>query len=317
MPLDPIIAQILDAARNEAPQPPRSPAEARAAVKARIAMIPPTDATIGESEDIAVMLPDRNLDARIYRPAEDAIAGVIFFFHGGGWTLCDIDTHDPLCRRLCADTGAAIVSIAYRLAPEHPFPAAFDDCVEATSWLIAHGSRFGLDGEPYLLCGDSAGGNLAAAVTLAMRDRNLPLPAGQALIYPALREPRDEGSYARLGSGYGFTRDDAHAAWHAYCPRPPSADLLPYAAPFNGARPGDLPPTFVVAAEYDLLRDDAEDYVAAIVEAGGAAELMLYPGMTHGFLALEPIVPTARRACADLARWIARRLVDARNEGAG
>lgn len=308
MTLDPIIKQILEAAKELPAPPPLSPAEARAAVKARIALIPPTDAVIDHIRDIVIPLARRKLDARIYRPTEKMPPGLVIFFHGGGWTMCDIDTHDALCRRICADSQTTVISIGYRLAPEHRFPAAFDDCADATSWLIENGSRLELDSRNYILCGDSAGGNLAAAVTLAMRDRGQRSPVAQALIYPALREPRNDGSYLALGSGYGFTSDDAHAAWNSYCPEQPAPDLLPYAAPIHGTGLGKLPPTLILAAEYDLLRDDAQAYFDALVEAGGEAEYKLYPGMTHGFLALEPIIPTARRACLELGEWIAKQL---------
>ncbi len=308
MPLDPLIAKILEAAAAQ-PQPePQSPEEARRLVKARIAAIPQTRARIASAHDIALELDGRTIGARLYKPLATPMPKLAMFFHGGGWSVCDLDTHDGLCRRLCAEATAAILSIDYRLAPEHPFPAAFDDCYDATVWALSNAEALSVEAERFVLCGDSAGGNLAAAVALARRDRSERQADGQALIYPGLRDPALGGqSYDTFGEGFGLSRTDALKSWRNYFPHQGMA-ISAYAAPLHGDRFEHLPPALVITAEYDVLRDEGELFAQRLREAGVSARAIRYPGMTHGFLALEPILGVAQAACADLGAWIAARL---------
>ncbi len=308
MPLDPLIAKILEAAAAQPEPEPQSPEEARRLVKARIASIPKTGAAIASVSDVALELDDRTIGARLYRPLATPIPRLVLFFHGGGWSVCDLDTHDGLCRRLCADANAAILSIDYRLAPEYPFPAAFDDCYEATAWALRNANALSIDAERFVLCGDSAGGNLAAAVALARRDRGERMADGQALIYPGLRDPDLGGeSYDAFGEGYGLSRIDAQRSWRNYYPHQGTA-IPAYAAPLHSDGFEHLPPALVITAEYDILRDEGELFAQRLRDAGVAARAIRYPGMTHGFLALEPILGVAQAACADLGAWIAARL---------
>ncbi|MFN3462931.1 MAG: alpha/beta hydrolase [Terricaulis sp.] len=308
MPLDPLIAKLLDAAAKAPQAEPRSPEEARCLVKARIAAIPPTRAQIDSSQDLELDLDGRSIGARLYRPVANEMPKFVMFFHGGGWSVCDLDTHDNLCRRLCADANAAILSIDYRLAPEHPYPAAFDDCYAATAWALEHAARLSINAERFVLCGDSAGANLAAAVALALRDRDARQADGLALVYPGLRDPALGGeSYNDFGEGFGFTRADALKSWRNYYPAQ-SEPIPVYAAPLHGERYDQLPPTLVITAEYDILRDEGELFAQRVRSARGSARAIRYPGMTHGFLALEPILGVAQAACRDLAVWTAARL---------
>lgn len=308
VPLDPLIAKILEAPAA-APQPePQSPDEARRLVKARIAAIPPTRAQIGSVEDIKLELDTRVVGGRLYKPRAAPMPKLVMFFHGGGWSVCDLDTHDGFCRRLCADANAAILSLDYRLAPEHPFPAAFDDCYAATIWALNNANALSVDVDRFVLCGDSAGGNLAAAVALALRDRGERQADGQALIYPGLRDPALGGaSYDAFGEGYGLSRADALKSWRNYYPQQ-TMPIPAYAAPLHADRFDHLPPALVVTAEYDILRDEGELFARELRSAGVSARAIRYPGVTHGFLALEPILGAAQAACADLGAWIATRL---------
>ena len=306
--LEPLISSLLElAARHPQPEP-RTPEEARLQVKQRIASIPRTTARIASETDIVLPLPGRNIRGRVYRPLGLLKPGIVMFFHGGGWSVCDLDTHDNLCRRLCADSGRVILSVDYRLAPEDPYPAAFDDCFDATVWVQEQGSGLGIDSERFVLCGDSAGGNLAAAVAMALRDRGERAPCGQVLIYPGLRDPRLGGpTYDAFGEGYGLTRADALRSWRNYFPDE-SAPVPAYAAPLHGDRFDGLPPTLIVTAECDILRDEAEQFCNALARAGVEVHLLGYRGVTHGFLALEPVLDVAGEACRSIADWMAEQL---------
>jgi acetyl esterase len=308
MPLDPLIARLIDEAARQ-PQPvPKSMDEARRLIRERIAAIPTTRARIGSVEDFDIDLDGRVVPGRLYRPGADPARGVVMFFHGGGWSVCDLDTHDGLCRRLCADSNAPVMSVGYRLAPEHPFPAAFDDCRDCTAWTLDQAQRLSIDAGRFVLCGDSAGGSLAAAVALALRDRGARQADGLALIYPGLRDPALGGdSYDAFSEGFWLSRADAEWSWRNYCP-PSSLPISAYAAPLHSERFDGLPPTLVATAEYDILRDEGELFADRIRAAGGDARAVRYAGVTHGFLALEPILGVAREACAELGAWIAARL---------
>jgi acetyl esterase len=311
VPLDPLIAKLLEAAAIERQPEPQTPEEARRLVKLRIAAIPPTTAQIASTCQLSLDLNGRTIPARLYRPLGLETPPFVMFFHGGGWSVCDLDTHENTCRKLCADSRAAVVSVDYRLAPEHPYPAAFDDCYDATLWSLAHAAELSIDADRFVLCGDSAGGNLAAAVAMALRDRGARQANGQALLYPGLRDPALGGaSYDAFGTGYGLTRADALKSWRAYYPQQ-TQPIPAYAAPLHAARFDRLPPTLVVTAEYDVLRDEGEMFAQRIRGAGGDARALRYPGVTHGFLALEPILGIAQAAGADTGAWIAAKLASA------
>lgn len=310
VPLDPLIAKLLEAAAEEPPsQPePQTPEDARRLVKLRLAAIPPTTAQIASVHQLSLDLGGRTIPARLYRPVGLETPPLVMFFHGGGWSVCDLDTHENTCRKLCAESRAAVVSVDYRLAPEHSYPAAFDDCYDATLWSLAHAAEFSVDAGRFVLCGDSAGGNLAAAVAMALRDRGDRQANGQVLLYPLLRDPALGGaSYDAFGSGYGFTRAEAFKCWRTYYQQQ-SQTVPAYAAPLHGDRFDRLPPTLVVTAEYDILRDEGEMFVQRILDAGGNARAVRYPGVTHGFLALEPILGIAQKAGAEIGAWIAATL---------
>lgn len=245
---------------------------------------------------------DRQLDtsvgrlpARVYTPVEtgDALP-VVAYFHGGGWVIMGIDTHDGICRRLAEASGAVVVSVEYRLAPEHRYPAALDDCFAATQWLAEHAAEVGGDGSRLAVAGDSAGGNLAAAVALRARVGG-PRLAAQGLFYPVTDAAQDTGSYRQNREGYLLSAHDM--AWFWDCYLGPDGDPAdPFASPLRAADLAGLPPAIVVTAEYDPLRDEGEAYARHLDGFDVPVELHRFDGMIHGFLGMEQLVPEADAA---------------------
>ncbi len=240
------------------------------------------------------------IDVRIYRPVGDDPTPLVTYFHGGGWVIGDIDTHDGTCRTLCHRTGAVVVSVDYRLAPEHRFPAALDDCEAATAWVAEHGSQLGGEPDRLAVAGDSAGGNLAAAVALRARDSGGPRLRAQALVYPAVDFTTERASVEANGEGYLLTAK-AMAWFRAqYLGTHDPAD--PLASPLL-ADLGDLPPAVVAIAEFDPLRDEGRAYADALTDAGVSVRLLEFPGLVHGFMGLGALSPASARATDDV--WAA------------
>lgn len=253
-------------------------------------------------------LPD--LKIRIYEPLEaGSPCPVIAFFHGGGWAICDLDTHEALCRRLANVSGAVVVSVDYRLSPEARFPDPAEDCYRALEWVNRRATDLG--GSPDLVgvAGDSAGGNLAAAVALMARDRSGPPIAFQVLIYPVTDAGMDTGSYAEFAEAGGYvTRIEMVWYWDQYADEGDRGH--PYAAPLR-ADLGNLPPALVVTAECDVLRDEGVAYAEKLAAAGTPVEGRTYDGVFHGFASAVGVLTTADVALADIGRWIrAQRAID-------
>lgn len=283
----------------------------------------------GFAEAMAKMIPsidgpgvaDRVIDGpggplrlRIYRPpgANPGPLPLVVFFHGGGWVICDLDTHDPTCRRLCVGANAVVVSVDYRLAPEHRFPAAPDDCDAATRWAIANAGALGADPGRVVLAGDSAGGNLAAAVALRLRDSGGPAVAGQLLVYPVTdHHTAGFGSYAEFAEGFGLTRSVMAWFWDHYLGEPMAAvragDLPADAVPLRAADLSGLPPALVLTAGFDVLRDEGEAYAARLREAGVPTVLERHAGMHHGFFTWGGVLDGADRAMAQACAWVVER----------
>lgn len=269
-------------------------------IRAAVAAIPPVDAPVtevGSVEDCSIALADgRTAPARVYRPsAPEAAPAVAAFFHGGGWVLGSVDGHDPGCRDLCALTGAIVVSVEYERAPESPFPRMPEDAYAATRWVAEHAARLGGDPERIWVAGDSAGGNLAAAVALMARDRGGPELRLQLLVYPVTDAGFDTRSYREYGDRYFLTERRMRWYWDRYAPA--AADRAnPYAAPLRARDLSRLPPAFVVTAECDPLRDEGEAYAARLAEAGTPTTLRRFDGTFHGFFMLGHVLGCARAA---------------------
>jgi acetyl esterase len=237
---------------------------------------------------------------RVYRPAGEGPFPTVVFFHGGGFVLGDLDTHDVVCRHVCTETGAVVVAVDYRRAPEHPFPAAVEDGYAATEWAAANPDAVGGDGQVAVM-GDSAGGTLAAVVALLARDRDGPALAHQTLVYPAVEAGRDRPSWdENLGTGY-LTADDFD--WFADCYYGSDLhDPNPYAHPMAASSHAGLPSATVVTAGHDPLRDEGRAYADALADAGVAVTHREYGDVVHGFFGMlaEPSLDRAHEAVADV-----------------
>jgi acetyl esterase len=248
--------------------------------------------------------------ARVYNPGGDHPRPVVVHVHGGGWVFGDLETHDGLCRILAAGTGAVVVAVDYRLAPEHPHPAAVQDVEAAVAWMRSGGLGAAADARRVAILGDSAGGNLAAVVARRNRDAGLPPYAAQVLVYP-ITAPRPIGpTWGAYGEGHGLDTDEMAFYWSAFVPdaaRRTDADVSPDRAESLAG----LPPALVVTAECDPLRDDGERYAAAMAEAGVEVTCIRYAGMVHGFWR-RPAMFTASRSAIDTVRaYLTRMLADA------
>jgi acetyl esterase len=251
----------------------------------------------------------REIAVRLYRPVETTgTLPVVVFFHGGGFVVCTLETHDPYCRALATEAKAVVVSVDYRLAPEHKFPAGVEDALAATQWVLEHVGEFGGDGSRVFVGGDSAGGTLAAVVALLLRDKGVTGLAGQILLYPvtAHYDP-PTASYVEMAEGYGLTRKGMVWFWDHYLNDKSEAKDF-RAAPLMAASLSGLPRAFVVTAEYDVLRDEAQAYAKRLEEAGVEVTHVFGEGMNHGFAASPnefPFLPQAKELLRRVAGWIA------------
>lgn len=279
-----------------------APAQARAYYRDRRTFTQP-DAPETVVRDLEARGPAGPIPLRSYRPAapaSDAVLPVLVYFHGGGWVIGDLDTHDVLCRQLSNQAGCAVIAADYRLAPEHRFPAAVDDSLAATRWVRANAASLRIDPARIAVGGDSAGGNLAAVVALAARDAgDLPL-AYQLLIYPATDQRRGAPSHAANGQGYLLTRESMDYYHDHYLPDP-ALDLDWRASPLLHTDHSRLPPALVLTAGYDPLRDEGMQYADKLSAAGSSATLVCFERQVHGFILMGRVLSeadTAVQLCA-------------------
>ncbi|NUP27664.1 MAG: alpha/beta hydrolase [Nocardia sp.] len=250
-----------------------------------------------EVHNLTVTGPGGALPIRIYRPRRDASAlPVIVFAHGGGFVFCDLDSHDEFCRSMAEGVGAVVVSVDYRLAPEHPAPAAHEDMYAALVWVAEHAAEYGGDPAALVVAGDSAGGNLAATVALAARDRGGPPIAAQLLLYPVIDDDFDTESYRRFGTGYYNTAAAMRWYWQQYAPHG-TAD--PRLIPTRADSLAGLPPAVVITAELDPPCSSGDDYARLLGAAGVAVSHRRYEGLFHGFLTI-PALSVTRAARAEI-----------------
>ncbi|MDB4907772.1 MAG: nlhH 2 [Gemmatimonadetes bacterium] len=249
-----------------------------------------------------------SLAVRHYAPLADGVQPLLVFLHGGGFTIGDLDTHDEPCRILCLYSRMHVLSVAYRLAPEHPVPAALDDSHAAVHWARAHAASLGADPARVTIGGDSAGGSLSAVTSARMRDEGTPV-AAQLLIYPAMDAVTQRGSHSLYGGEVFLSGHDGKrfTAWYTQGTEIRRED--PRVSALLAPRLDGLPPTLVITGGFDMLRDEGEAYAEAVRLTGARAELLRFPGMVHGFINLTGIVPAARAATIEVAqRW--RSLID-------
>ena len=262
---------------------------------------------LGEVTDRTIPWPDGEIPVRVYWPEGDGPFPAVVYFHGGGWVIGGIESHDLLCRHLAAETDAVVVSVDYRLAPEHPFPAAVEDAYAATEWAAANPGVIDADGR-LAVAGDSAGGNLAAVVSLMARDRDGPDLAHQSLIYPATSADDDWDSRGQNAEGYFLTRTDMEWFTGHYLPSEVHG-RNPYAFPMGACDLSGLPPATVVTAGFDPLRDEGVAYAERLSEAGVDVTHRNYADAIHGFVTMlaEPArLDLAHSAVGDLAADLRR-----------
>ncbi|NUR58756.1 MAG: alpha/beta hydrolase [Catenulispora sp.] len=329
MPLDPQIEAMRDRRiRSATPQLyTLSLAEARAADLASIQAEAGEPEPVFEVREEALPLGDRKIPVRIYRPSDERPLPALLYFFGGGWTLGSLDTGDAVCRSLANTAGCLVIAVGYRLAPEHRFPAAVEDCHEALAYIAANAEEFGADPGRLAVGGDSAGGNLAAAVALMVRADAVAAAgsdggesgdasggaavtlAGQLLIYPNTDQLADDESMRSNDDPWLFNHRSVGWYRQHYLADPADA-ADPLASPLRAADLAGLAPALVITAEYDPLRDQGEAYAARLTAAGVEVEVTRYPGMVHGFFTMIGAVDAARtaiaQAAATLRRWFAR-----------
>lgn len=290
MTLNPQISAVLAAMTDLPPIDFRNitPDEMRAAIAPMPCQSPPTVASV---RDLMLDLPGRDIGARLYLP-EGAVAEppLILFYHGGGWVICSIETHDELCRALARESGAAVLSLDYRLAPETPFPGPLDDCYEALCWVQANARELGIDARRLAVAGDSAGGNLATAVAIRARDEKGPPLRHQLLIYPVTDANFETASYRENGGDGGFL-STAMMRWFWQHYIRDLAEVSTLAAPLRHANLAGLPPATILVAQYDPLHDEGLAYGEALRAAGVSVESEDAAGMIHGFLTMLEAVP--------------------------
>jgi acetyl esterase len=276
-------------------------AQARANDLAEIQAAAGTGEAVASVVDRVIPGPAGDLPIRIYSPVPDEPLPVLLYFFGGGWTLGTIDTADAVCRHLANAAGCAVVAVGYRLAPENKFPAAVHDCFAGLCWVMSN-----LDTPAIAVGGDSAGGNLAAAVTLLARDEGVPL-AAQLLVYPNTDYDSDTPSMREGDDPFLFNKTSVAWYWEHYLAAPEDG-RNPLASPLRAASLAGLPPALVITAEYDPLRDQAEQYAQRLRESSVPVTLSRYDGMIHGFFCMAGDLADGARAQAEAAEFLKRHL---------
>ncbi|MGK9165492.1 alpha/beta hydrolase [Inquilinus limosus] len=308
MAVDPQIALMLGRiAAVTADTPPTqqlSPAEARRAMAAVLPLLNEHAPAVARVEDRALPGPAGPIAARLYDPGTADPSPAIVYIHGGGWVLCDLDSHDGVCRELAQRSGLKVVSIEYRLAPENPFPAPLEDCVAAVRWLAAHGRDWGIDPDRLVIAGDSAGANLSLATLLSLRDAGeRPLRAA-ALVYGVFAPDHDTPSHLAYGGDDRYFLSTAEMEWFWGHYVPAGIDRrAPLAAPLYADLAG-LPPLYLTAAEYDCLRSDTEQLAYRLAVAGQPHEFRLWRSMIHACLHMAGTVEAMRAEIDHLAAFL-------------
>ena len=287
-----------------------SPTDSRHFYRERRSITQPAPPEVALVRHLKAAGPQGTIALRLYRPAGShtaAVLPVLVYYHGGGWVIGDLETHDTLCRELANGSGCAVVAVDYRLAPEHAFPAAVDDALAATHWVHAHAAELQLDPSRLAVGGDSAGGNLAAVVAIAARDSGTLPIAFQLLIYPATDQHGTAPSHTANGSGYLLTRDTIQYFVRHYLPEP--ALLRDWrASPLLHTNLTSLPPALVLTAGYDPLRDEGAAYAESLTSAGNRASYVCFERQIHGFITMGRVIDEAHTAVALCAAELKRAL---------
>ncbi len=306
MALDGDAARVLEMVRlsGRPPFETVSPAEARALFLGGREILSPDPPPVAETRELAITRADGGaVPLRLYRGAgtraETALPALVFF-HGGGWVVGDLETHDPICRHIANAAGCAVVAVDYRLAPEHKFPHAVEDCLAAAEWVAANAAALGIDGMRLAVGGDSAGGNLAAVVSLLARERGAPRLCSQILLYPAVDFAMNHVSHQRFAEGHLLTL--ATMRWFAEAYLRGAEDAGDWrASPLRAADLSGLPPAYVLTAGFDPLCDEGVAYARRLQDCGVAVEHRHLPGQIHGFLQMGKVIRAAGPALDEIA----------------
>ena len=289
-------------------------AEARA-VRSEMIQAGGPEEPVEEVQNRSIPGPAGPIPVRVYRPVKNQTLPALVYFHGGGFVICNLDTHDRLCRSLANQSGCAVISVDYRLAPEHKYPAAVEDAYAATRYIAEHAAEFGVDPNRIAVGGDSAGGTLATVVSLLARDRGGPRLKFQLLIYPLVDVNDQSPSMQQYSKDHFLTREGMDWFMECYLPSR-EAGLEPSASPMNATSLQGLPPAMIITGECDPLRDQGEAYARKLQSAGVPVELKRYEGMIHPFLQFAGILDTAKVAITDAATALRAGLGSATSAGA-
>ena len=307
--LDPDAAAVYKAFQ-EAGRPPYesgTPTQARAMYLAGRPVSNPEPPELESAKPLAIPAPHGAIPARIYTPKvlrkNNGLAPCLVFYHGGGWVIGDIDSHDVVCRKLAHEGELIVISIDYRLAPEHKFPAAVDDAIAAVKWVASNAKDLGIDATRLLVGGDSAGGNLAAVVALAARDGDGPKLAGQVLIYPATDFAMRHPSHSEPETSILLTHSVIKWFSNHYLNGPADIDNWK-ASPARAKTLAGLPPAYLLTAGADPLRDEGDEYAQRLKEAGVPVSYKHFPGQFHGFFTMGKLLQQANVAATGIATWL-------------
>ena len=307
--LDPDAAAVYRAFQ-EAGRPPYesgTPTQARAMYLAGRPVSNPEPPELESAKPLAIPAPHGAIPARIYTPKmlrkNNGLAPCLMFYHGGGWVIGDIDSHDVVCRKLAHEGELIVISIDYRLAPEHKFPAAVDDAIAAVKWVASNAKDLGIDATRLLVGGDSAGGNLAAVVALAARDGDGPKLAGQVLIYPATDFAMKHPSHSEPETSILLTHSVIKWFSNHYLNGPADIDNWK-ASPARAKTLAGLPPAYLLTAGADPLRDEGDEYAKRLKDAGVPVTYKHFPGQFHGFFTMGKLLQQANIAATGIATWL-------------
>jgi acetyl esterase len=283
-----------------------TPKEAREFYLAARVVSNPEPPELERVEELAISAPFGTIPARLYVPKRlrktNGLAPCLVFFHGGGWVIGNLETHDVVCRKLAIEGELIVISVDYRLAPEHRFPAAVEDAVSATTWIAANAKKLGVDASRLLVGGDSAGGNLAAVVALAARDGDAPKVAGQLLIYPSTDFSRKHDSHREAETSILLTHSVIGWFMNHYLG---DADINDWrVSPARAKMFGDLPPAYVLTVGADPLRDEGDEYAARLKQAGVNVTYRHFPGQFHGFFTMGKLLNQANVAASEIGTWL-------------
>ncbi|MFB5674854.1 alpha/beta hydrolase [Paenibacillus terreus] len=294
MPLDPQVQVVLENIRKQG-IPPLHTLSVDNARKINLSSGAAQPDKVWKVENLNIPGTAESIPVRVYKPQSDTLLPVIVYYHGGGWVVGNLDAADVLCRQLANGVNSVVVSVDYRLAPEHKFPAAVEDAYAAVAWVAQNASSIGADPHRISVGGDSAGGNLAAAVALMARDKGDTFIKFQLLVNPVTHYSFDTISYKDNAEGFGLTSETMQWFWNNYLAKDQDG-LHPYASPLLAADLTGLPPAIVLTAEYDPLRDEGEAYAEKLRAAGVSVEMKRYEGMVHGFILQTGVYDKAREA---------------------